>query len=76
MVGKEDELLTLCVFLSLMVIYIHVFYVRKLDKLEGTARYAGLLLAPADSFGPRPRLFWAKKGFSRSLCSFQAIFGV
>ena len=28
-------------------------------KLEGTARYAGLLLAPAEGFGLRPRLFFA-----------------
>ena len=26
-------------------------------KLEDTARYAGLLLAPAEGFGLRPRLF-------------------
>ena len=26
-------------------------------ELEGTARYAGLLLAPAEGFGLRPRLF-------------------
>ena len=26
-------------------------------KLEGTARYAGLLLAPAEGFDLRPRLF-------------------
>ena len=26
-------------------------------RLEGTARYAGLLLAPAEGFGLRPRLF-------------------
>ena len=31
---------------------------RKFYKvLEGTARYAGLLLAPAEGFGLRPRLF-------------------
>ena len=28
-----------------------------IDSLEGTARYAGLLLAPAEGFGLRPRLF-------------------
>ena len=26
--------------------------------LEGTACYAGFLLAPAESFGPRPELFY------------------
>ena len=33
-------------------------------ELEDTARYAGLLLAPAEGFGLWPRLFfalWAKK---------------
>ena len=33
-------------------------------KLEDTARYAGLLLAPAEGIGLRPRAFfalWAKK---------------
>ena len=28
-------------------------------KLEGAARYAGLLLAPAEGFGLRPRPFFA-----------------
>ena len=26
--------------------------------LEGTAHYAGLLIAPAEDFGIRPRLLW------------------
>ena len=30
-----------------------------LVKLEGAARYAGLLLAPAEGFGLRPRFFFA-----------------
>ena len=29
-----------------------------INKLEGTARYAGLLLAPAEGFGLRPRPLW------------------
>ena len=40
--------------------------------LEGAARYAGLLLAPAEGFGLQPRTFfalWAKKG------SFYVCFG-
>ena len=32
-----------------------------LYKLEGMACYAGLLLAPAEGFGLRPRLFLGKK---------------
>ena len=30
----------------------------KYEVLEGTARYEGLLLAPAEGFGLRPRHFW------------------
>ena len=47
-----------------------ILHVNMLRKLEGTARYAGLLLAPAEGFGLRPRLFLPfgqKKSF---LCSF------
>ena len=33
--------------------------------LEGTARYEGLLLAPAESFGRRPRLFYAVFAYVR-----------
>ena len=43
------------------------------EQLEGTARYAGLLLAPAEGFGLRPRLFLPfgqKKIFSLCLCLF------
>ena len=43
----------------------------KLIMLEDTARYAGLLLASAEGFGLRPRLFLPfgqKKSFSRCLC--------
>ena len=46
----------------------HIFVVFKI--LEDTARYAGLLLAPAEGFGLRPRLFLPfgqKKSF---LCCF------
>ena len=28
------------------------------NLLEGTARYAGLLLAPVEGFGLRPMLYW------------------
>ena len=57
----------------------------KLDKLphlkvlDDTARYAGLLLAPAEGFGHRPRLFLAfgqKKVFLCCFGQFVAIFGV
>ena len=34
-------------------IYIYVYVI-----LEGTARYAGLILAPAEGFGLRPRPIW------------------
>ena len=47
--------------------------------LEGTARYAGLLLAPAEGFGLRPRLFWPfgqKKSLLCCFGPFLAIFGV
>ena len=48
-------------------------------QLEDTARYAGLLLAPAEGFGLRPRLFLPfgqKKGLLCCLGSFLAFFGV
>ena len=41
-----------------------------LAQLEGTARYAGLLLAPAEGFGLRPRPFFdlrAKKDLFMSV---------
>ena len=47
--------------------------------LEGTARYAGLLLAPAEGFGLRPRLllpFGQKKSLLCCFGPFLAIFGV
>ena len=47
--------------------------------LEGTARYAGLLLAPAEGFGLRPRLFLPFGQKMSLLCCFGpflAIFGV
>ena len=43
--------------------------------LEDTARYAGLLLAPAEAFGLRPKAFfalWAKKEL---IMMFWPIFG-
>ena len=48
-------------------------------KLEGTARYAGLLLAPAEGFGLRPRLFLPfgqKKSLLCCFGPFLAFFGV
>ena len=33
-----------------------------LQELEGTARYAGILLAPADGFGLQPRFFFLPMG--------------
>ena len=34
-------------------------------KLEVTARYVGLLIAPAEGFGLKPRIFWPfAKAFS------------
>jgi len=47
--------------------------------LEDTARYAGLLLAPAEGFGLRPRLFlpfWHNKELIMFFGPFLAIFGV
>ena len=47
-----------------------IFQTRSKIPLEGAARYAGLLLAPAEGFGLQPRPFFAlraKKGF---LCLF------
>ena len=36
------------------------------SKLEDTARYAGLLLAPAEGFGLRPRAFFALRTKKRA----------
>ena len=50
-----------------------------LAVLKGTARYAGLLLAPAEGFGLRPRLFLPfgqKKSLLCCFGQFLAIFGV
>ena len=48
-----------------LVLLINYFITEKLIAqqqiytiLEGTARYAGLLLAPAEGFGLRPRALW------------------
>ena len=51
----------------------------QLKILEDTARYAGLLLAPAEGFGLRPRLFLPfgqKKSLLCCFGPFLAIFGV
>ena len=50
----------------------------KLGKLEGTARYTGLLPVPAEGFGLWPRFFCSliTKGFSCWFCPFEALFGV
>ena len=48
-------------------------------ELEDTARYAGLLLAPAEGFGLRPRLFLPfgqKKSLLCCFGPFLAFFGV
>ena len=50
-----------------------------LAQLDGTARYAGLLLAPAEGFSLRPRLFLPfgqKKSLLCCFGPFLAIFGV
>ena len=44
-------------------------------SLEGTARYAGLLLAPAESFGLRPRLFLPFGQKKELIIQFWPIFG-
>ena len=38
----------------------------KLQTLEGTARYAGFLLAPAEGFGFRPKPFFGPLGKKRA----------
>jgi hypothetical protein len=43
--------------------------------LEDTARYAGLLLAPAEGFGLRPRLFFALRAKKELFMLFWPIFG-
>ena len=48
-------------------------------SLKDTARYAGLLLAPAEGLGLRPRLSWTfgqKRAFLCCFGPFLAIFGV
>ena len=60
----------------LSISFNRLFSLRKLKKiLEDTARYVGLLLAPAEGFGLRPRAvfaLWAKKGL---IMLFWHIFG-
>ena len=46
-----------------------------LPILEDTARYAGLLLAPAEGFGLRPRLFLALRAKKELFMLFWPIFG-
>ena len=47
-----------------------------LQILEGAARYAGLLLAPAEGFGLGPRPFFLPFGQkNKFLCLFLVIFG-
>ena len=56
----------------------YIYFLIK-SKLEDTARYAGLLLAPAESFGLWPRLFLPfgqKKSLLCCFGPFLAIFGV
>ena len=48
------------------------FFLKK--KLEDTARYAGLLLAPAEGFGLRPRLFFALRAKKKLIMLFWPIF--
>ena len=43
--------------------------------LEDTARYAGLLLAPAEGFGLRPRAFFALRAKKGLIMLFWPIFG-
>ena len=45
------------------------------EGLEGTARYAGLLLAPAEDFGLRPRDFFALRGKKDLIMLFWPILG-
>ena len=45
------------------------------EILKDTARYAGLLLAPAEDFGLRPRLF-LPFGQKKIILMFGPIFGV
>jgi hypothetical protein len=47
-----------------------------LQTLEGTARYAGLLLAPAESFGLRPRIFLPFGQKKELIIQFWPIFGI
>ena len=66
-----------CLAILNMKIVLSLFPI--LHKLEGAARYTGLLLAPAESFGLRPRPFfalWAKKDlFMSVLAQMLVIFG-
>ena len=72
-VGTWNNVFQLCVSYQLFSNLLVINFVQFFIKLEGTARYAGLLLAPAEGFGLRPRLFLPfgqKKSFSRCLCLF------
>ena len=46
----------------------HVLTFNFMAKLEDTARYAGLLVAPAKGFGPRPRAFFSTCHLSPVRC--------
>ena len=51
-----------------------LFFLLILDTLEDTARYAGLLLAPAEGFGLWPRLFLPFGQKKSLICGFGKTF--
>ena len=74
---KHAEILLGILLRIMPAIFNQVLYVIK-AKLEGTVRYAGFLLAPAEGLGLRPRLFLPfvqKKAFMLFLLIY-VIFGV
>ena len=46
-----------------------------LSTLKDTSRYAGLLLAPAEGFGPQPRAFFALRAKKKLIMLFKPILG-
>ena len=60
---------------TLNIFYHCVLVFFTLLTLEDTARYAGLLLAPAEGFGLRPRLFFAIRAKKELFMLFWPIFG-
>ena len=46
---------------SMLLLFLSSSSSSSLSSLEGAARYAGLLLTPAEGFGLRPRLFFGQK---------------